>query len=118
MRLIQCIFFGICSISLIACNSSQKAFTSIKILEQGFESGGEFCKDFNLEAAKVKAFFEKAEVKTPREIHDEFEYLPCYVQGSALSDQQTVRWEIRAGGTAKIIYVDGRHIELGCLNCF
>ena len=111
--------FWICAVGLVACNSSQNknAFTDIQIVESGFQSGGEFCKDFSMQEKEIEQFFIEAEVKTPREIHDDFEYLPCYIRGIALDDGQIVNWEIRAGGTAEINYPDGRRIERGCATC-
>lgn len=70
-----------------------------------------------MQEKEIQQFFIEADVKTPREIHDEFEYLPCYIRGTALVGGQTVTWEIRAGGTAEIVYPDGRRIERGCATC-
>lgn len=112
--------FWICAFWLVACDSSQNknAFTDIQIVERGFQSGGEFCKDFTMQEKEIEQFFIKANVKTPREIHDEFEYLPCYIRGTSTHQQQTVSWEIRAGGTARVIYPDDSQIEFGCTDCF
>ena len=96
----------------------QKPFVNSHVLVRGFDSGGEFCKDFDLDSSQVKKFFDKAKVKTSREIHDEFDYLPCYVQGSSITEGQTVHWEIRAGGTARVTYPDGLYNEFGCTDCF
>jgi hypothetical protein len=57
-------------------------------------------------------------VKKSREIHDDFDYLPCYIRGLAMHKQEKVSWEIRAGGTATVAYPNGSQIELGCIDCF
>lgn len=112
--------FWICACWLVACNSNthRNAFTDIQIIERGFESGGEFCKDFTMQEKEIEQFFRKADMKTPREIHDEFEYLPCFIRGTSTHQQNTVTWEIRAGGTARVTYPDGSQIEFGCTDCF
>lgn len=90
--------------------------TSIAISGRGQDEGGDFCKDFDLGAADVISFFQRAHPVTARELHDNFEFLPCYVLGSAVMDGQTVSWGIRAGGTASVTK-QGEELFYACDNC-
>lgn len=116
--LIKRFLFRLLVLTLFGCAASQDPFTEVRITEQGFDQGGEFCKDFGPTTFEIEEFFSKAQVKKSREIHDDFDYLPCYIRGLAMHKQEKVSWEIRAGGTATVAYPNGSQIELGCIDCF
>lgn len=62
-------------------------FTSHEVLE---------CKpsDVPLDAAAVKKFFTRGRAYDSRTIHDKFDVVDCYLDGSLQVDGQTCHWEI------------------------
>jgi hypothetical protein len=88
-----------------------------RIVSRGQDDGGDFCRDFSLTAAQAAWFFRRAEVLTAMQQHDRFDHLPCWVRGTARGDGRTWQWEVRAGGTARLIAPDGTARLLGCNDC-
>jgi hypothetical protein len=90
---------------------------SFQVLSRGQDKGGEFCQDFKLSQPLVERFFSLATVRTPQQLHDDFDQLPCWVRGTGKSRRGSFEWEIRAGGTARITLADGSVELLGCDKC-
>lgn len=90
---------------------------SFQVLARGQDKGGEFCQDFKLSPPQVERFFSLATVRTPQQLHDDFDELPCWVRGTGKSRRGSFEWEIRAGGTARISLADGSVELLGCDKC-
>ncbi len=90
-----------------------------QIVIRGFGSDGrdDFCSGFQLTETQVRAFFGGAQIITPRELHDEYDWLSCYVKGIVRDAHGGFEWEIRAGGTARLNWCDGRTVLLGCKDC-
>jgi hypothetical protein len=89
----------------------------VAVLEHGADSAGAFCSDFRLSPAQAKSFLQRAEALEPAALHDRFEHLPCWVRGTAEWGSQTWRWEIRAGGTGRLVAPDGSVSMIGCEAC-
>ena len=81
------------------------------------EPGGEFCADFRLTPANVRAFFRRAQELGVGQLHDQFDVLPCYVGGTAFIGKLPVKWEVRAGATGTIVSKDGSTMLFGCESC-
>ena len=79
-------------------------------------NNAEFCSDFILTLEQVKWFFNKARKVSVQEIHDEYDYLPCYIKGTAKTNGQMCEWEIRAGGTGSLS-CENRYSYYACDDC-
>lgn len=105
---------------LFACSASSQAsvtISDISVTESGIEQDGEFCSDFRLTNAQAKSFFKRATKITPVELHNKFDYLPCYVRGRGRLDGADAEWEIRAGGTGRLVTTSGQVSWYGCTKC-
>lgn len=91
--------------------------SDIQVSSHGYEEGGEFCKEFNLTPEQAEEFFSRATELDARRLHDQFDILPCWVRGQLRSGQGESQWEIRAGGTARIVSENGTAVLLGCDEC-
>ncbi|MET1257602.1 hypothetical protein [Aliikangiella maris] len=76
----------------------------------------EFCSDFQLNKEQANSFFQKAKQVSFKKLHDQFDYLPCFVRGKATIKNESCDWEIRAGGTGELIC--GSKVQYwACDNC-
>lgn len=62
----------------------------------------EFCSDFTLSQESAAEFFKSAKPISFEQLHDEYDYLPCYSNGTASVGGESCTWEIRAGNTAEL----------------
>ena len=88
-----------------------------QVTARGHDPGGEFCSDFRLTPSQARVFFERARPVSAAELHDRFNHLPCWVRGSVRVGQVVLAWEVRAGGTARLISSDGNVRLLACSTC-
>jgi len=88
--------------------------TDVVVTSTGVDdaSADEFCNEFKLSAAQVKTFLSRAAIVTQREIHDHYDFLPCFVRGRANFHGYPATWEIRAGGTGSITLEGGEHFPI------
>ncbi|OZG74146.1 hypothetical protein BTA51_03740 [Hahella sp. CCB-MM4] len=101
MRHIAILF--IC-ISLAACANTVQddSFKVTDVQAAGTDNDQvEFCSNFQLDSQKAQEFFNRSQQVSPRQLHDEYSYLPCYVRGIGKKSNQECQWEIRAGGTGE-----------------
>lgn len=89
----------------------------VRVTARGADVQAAFCADFALDAAQARAFLSAAHVLNDRELHDDFDYLPCYVRGTGTRNGVPVRWEIRAGGTATVTADGEAAVQVGCKEC-
>jgi hypothetical protein len=71
------------------------------------ETGGEKpddlgCRGFKLSLRQARWFLNHAAIITPYELHDSYNWFPCYVMGTAEIRGVPAEWEIRPGGTGSI----------------
>lgn len=90
-------------LTLISC-ATQSTNTQVNFSTQGASSENtpgmaETCKQFQLSKADVIKFYHYSRQYSAREIHDEFDVLPCYSTGQITTNNETWDWLIRAGGT-------------------
>lgn len=90
---------------------------NFQTLSSGQDEGGEFCRDFNLTSEQAEWFFSRAKLMDARQLYERFDHLPCWVRGAARSNRGTWQWEIRAGGTARVVSPEGKAELLGCDEC-
>jgi len=106
----------LCTLAAAAC-TPQGAFLSpiedVRIEQQG-SSGPEpeSCNSFRLSAAQAAALLKRVVVVTARQIHDNFEVGSCWVRGQATIGHAAVTWELRAGGTGEVRFVDAGDVLL------
>ena len=89
----------------------------INVLGFGSDTHGAFCEDFKLSHEQVKLFFKKAKQKTYSQIHQEFDWLPCFAYGNIIDNFKKYKWEIRLIGIGIITTESGSTIWVGCKNC-
>jgi hypothetical protein len=106
-------------ILLTACSTLKKrdAITVLSVDSSGTDGrGGAFCSDFALNKYQAQSFFERADIITIKQLHDNYLYLPCFVRGKAELEKMVCDWEIRAGGTGELNC--GEEVQLyGCTSC-
>ncbi len=93
------------------------AFDDVRVTARGQDDGGEFCADFAMTPAQARAFFARSAAVTSMELHDRYELLPCWVRGTARDAAGEWRWEVRAGGTARLEAPSGDVTLLACDRC-
>ncbi|WP_019602770.1 hypothetical protein [Teredinibacter turnerae] len=111
-----------CLLVLTGCsaNSSQataNAIFHVQITATGSDQGGEFCNNFSLSNAQVETFFKKSRELTYQQLHNEFDYLPCFVKGTLQRNQQQCDFTLRAGATAELACNDNTQYFYGCTTC-
>jgi hypothetical protein len=79
----------------------------VTITERGTdrnEPSAYMCQGFDLSQAEATRFLQRALIVTRYELHDRYNFLPCFVRGTAEFDGKPASWEIRAGGTGTITF--------------
>lgn len=117
------IFCLLSQLGMASCVASEthhalntKHITAVNVLETGSDEPNAFCKDFKLTVRDAVQYFKKSRTITITQLHDNYEYLPCYVRGTATLDGSICKWEIRAGATAEI-HCNNQHTILACDEC-
>ncbi|WP_299592941.1 hypothetical protein [uncultured Microbulbifer sp.] len=62
----------------------------------------QFCSDFTVSVESTQKFFKKAEPISLKQLHDNYDYLPCFSYGTANVGDESCSWEMRAGNTAEL----------------
>lgn len=93
------------------------ALADFRVTSRGYDSGGEYCSDFTLTPAQARWFFGRAERLGATPKYDHLDQFPCWVRGTARGMDGVWRWEIRDGGSARLIQPDGAEQILRCSNC-
>ena len=89
----------------------------IMINESGNDGKDTFCSDFTLSINQVAEYFKKSKIVDSHNFYHRFDYLSCYVRGVLIDSHGKHKWEIRAGGTCKLIDNQGNVLLLGCDEC-
>lgn len=92
-------------------------FDDVQVASHGQDEGGAFCADFVLTPSQVRTFLARAVAIDAMTLHDRYDLLPCWVRGTARDGHGLWRWEIRAGGTARLESPAGDVTLLGCDAC-
>ncbi|CRM40766.1 hypothetical protein [Pseudomonas sp. 58 R 12] len=88
---------------LAGCASTPRDVEAISIA--GFHSEEpERCRpsDVALDERQVAAFFKQAELIDGRTLHDEYDWAPCYLEGTLKYQGKACIWRVRAGATGEI----------------
>jgi len=90
---------------IISCTQSNDS-NEIEITEvtgSGTDNNSkEFCSDFTVSQEAAAEFFKRAKPISFKQLHDEYDYLPCYSNGTARIGSDSCTWEIRAGNTGEL----------------
>jgi len=89
----------------------------VRVTGRGSDQAGAFCSDFRLSDQQAQQFFVRSAIITEKQLHDDYEYLPCWVEGTITTGADTATWKIRAGATAEIQRADGTTERRGCQEC-
>jgi len=106
-------------LQLAACGraASVEKVDGFRVTSTGHDDGGDFCADFKLSAEQAALFFARARPSSASELHEDSNYLPCWVRGTAANEAGRSQWEIRAGGTARLMLPDGTVQLFACTSC-
>lgn len=58
--------------------------------------------DVDIDVHEAREFFSRAKQVDIRVIHDQYNYAPCYIEGSLKYNGEDCDWQIRAGTTGHI----------------
>ena len=110
------------ALSLIGCSATTATklateFSHIQILQVGMDQGGEFCKDFTLTNNQVEQYFKQVEEVTFKQLHDHYDYLPCFVKGTLQRQTKVCEFSIRAGATAELNCSNDKQYFYVCTTC-
>src|SRR5690349_20610355 len=89
----------------------------IKILKSGRDDSTEtwaVCeRDFKLSNKKIRGIFKTYSELTDRELHDDYIWAPCYIEGIISIAQKSFTWRARPGNLLETDYPDGKKRILG-----
>jgi hypothetical protein len=108
--------FGVC-VLLAGCSSSHAVIEDILI--SGFHSDEpERCRpsDVALDERQVASFFNRAEPIDGRTLHDQFDWAPCYLEGTLKYQGNACIWRVRAGATGEV-ECSASAQYFGCKDC-
>lgn len=89
----------------------------VRVLKVAADEAGAFCAGFLLSNRAAALSLRQSNRITQEQYLHQFDFLPCYVQGTAHLGSAPVQWEMRAGGNGTITEADGELIYLGCNAC-
>ncbi len=78
------------------------------------------CANFRLTNEQVTQLLNRAKPITPKQMHDHYNYLPCYVRGTVMRSGEgamSCDFTVRAGGTAELVCDDGQAYIYACDTC-
>ncbi len=108
--------FGVCAL-FVGCSPSRPVIDDILI--SSFHSDEpERCRpsDVALDERQVASFFKRAELIDGRTLHDEFEWAPCYLEGTLRYQENACTWRVMAGATGAI-KCSASEQYFGCNSC-
>lgn len=104
-------------LTMTGCASATPGFANAHVSAIGSDSPNEFCSDFRLSDEQVLEFLGRSREVTIEEFHNEYDYLPCYVRGTATRNRSKCGFEIRAGGTVELSCENGEGYMMVCDTC-
>lgn len=90
---------------------------AIHVTGRGSDQANDICSDFQMNDDQAAKFFAKATTITAQQLHDEYEYLPCWVEGTMIAGSEQMTWRIRAGASAEVHHPDNTTELRGCKTC-
>ncbi|AXQ30428.1 hypothetical protein D0B54_17870 [Solimonas sp. K1W22B-7] len=80
----------------------------------GDDNAARMCRGFILSEKNLRAFLGKARPVSDKQLHDEFDWAPCYVRATLSVGTHTALVEVSASGIASIRLDGGAPEKLGC----
>lgn len=77
------------------------------------EEAKSFCRDYHLTKAEVRKMFRTYRELRPHEMHDNYLYVPCGIEGTVIVNGKTYTWRTQIGGTLDTTWPDGIEKTLG-----
>ena len=115
------IFLFITLFSIAACANQTPKFSGANVTARGSDEPNSLCPNLTLKNQEALTFFTKAKEVSVIEIHDQYDYLPCYVKGTISrkdnSTYSTCDFSIRAGGTAELACNEEEIKFYACKTC-
>lgn len=99
---------------------SMPARARIEHVRTGIQKGSEgdpvakFCSDFRLSEQQLRTFLQRSKTITQRQLHDEFNWLPCVVTAQIRWDGHLAMVEISATLVGTVDVNDGPEYVLAC----
>lgn len=113
------IFHIITFVFLTACSTEFDVKRISKVYVQDFQSTEpNTCtvKDVDLSHQEAHQFFQLAKKVSRKEVHDHYDYAPCYIEGTLKYQDEICQWQIRAGMTGSIT-CKGKAHTFACDQC-
>ncbi|WP_139044339.1 hypothetical protein [Marinobacterium stanieri] len=91
------------SISFVITGCTYKSISDVYV-EDFYTSSPYTCEmsDVDLNHREAEIFFERAKKVSYRELHEHYNYAPCYIEGWMKKNGEVCDWKIRAGLTGSI----------------
>lgn len=77
------------------------------------DKSSEGCRDFKLNKAQIREIFSTYHEVTPFELHNNYLWAPCYIDGAVQFRGKKFKWRIRVGNTLETAFPDGKWKVLG-----
>jgi hypothetical protein len=113
--------FGLLAIICLPLSPREAAalddLRAVAIVASGSDEADAFCSDFTLTPVEAMRALRAAKRVTKPAYLDAYDWLPCYVRGTAVIAGAGIQWELRAGGNGTLSYADGSTVFVGCEVC-
>ena len=108
-----CLLFG------AGCQAASelKQVSDVHVLQARSSEQGAFCADFRLTDAAAADSLHNAREISKQQYDQDYDYLPCWVSGTAKAGDRAIEWELRAGGNGLVRDARGTVIYIGCEAC-
>lgn len=83
-------------------------------ITSGDESAAKLCKGFIMSEKNIRTFLKMARPITEEQVHNNFDWAPCFVKADLATSKHTAIVEIHASGIASVS-LDGKpFVKIGC----
>ena len=104
---------------LMSCATGTARISGVSdIAVTGVRSTEKSCKpsDVAIDSGRAAAYFRRAQLVDFRTIHDQYDWVECYAEGSLVEKGRTCSWKIQAGGVG-IVDCAGETRYVACRHC-
>lgn len=107
--------------TVTACASTEKrSFDNVRLTGFGSDRPDSLCENFRLTQAQAGQFLNRVRPINARQMHDHYNYLPCFVKGTVTrigQSHEICDLIIRAGGTVELSCEGGQTYLYACDTC-
>lgn len=83
-------------------------------ITSGDENAAKLCQGFTMSEKGIRTFLSRAKSVSDAQIHDEFDWAPCFVKARLTNAEHAAVLEIRASGIGSVTIENGPLTKLGC----